>query len=62
MKGLSKSKQSWFAIMRIIIDIVENCVETGVLRIGIIAMNRKLIRKISLRKLIVDGVLAGMFF
>jgi len=25
MKGLSKSEQRWFAIMRIIIDIVENC-------------------------------------
>ncbi|RGZ77417.1 hypothetical protein DW972_14525, partial [Anaerobutyricum hallii] len=25
MKGLSKSEWSWFAIMRIIIDIVENC-------------------------------------
>ena len=25
MKGLSKSEWNWFAIMRIIIDIVENC-------------------------------------
>ena len=25
MKGLSKSERNWFAIMRIIIDIVENC-------------------------------------
>ena len=25
MKGLSKSDWNWFAIMRIIIDIVENC-------------------------------------
>lgn len=48
--------------MRIIIDIVENCVGvtfqicfgTGVLQIGIIAMNRKLVREISLRELIVD--------
>ena len=57
MKGLSKRGRRWFAIMRIIIDIVENCVGAGVLRIGIIAMNRKT----SLRKLIVD-VLVGMIF
>ena len=53
MKGLSKSEWNWFAIMRIIIDIVENRVVgmksrgvltysgAGVLRIGIITMNRK---------------------
>lgn len=55
MKGLSKSERGWFAIMRIIIDIVENCVGAGVLRIGIIAMNRKHIRKISLRRFVVNG-------
>ena len=48
MKGLSKSERNWFVIMRIIIDIVENCAGmfltysgAEVLRIGIIAMNRK---------------------